>query len=213
MAEHSPVRTAMAQWAPEQLDRWASTIQSRGKASEAHSMSEVLVLLEKSAEIEDGSGVDQKEHCLQTATRAFRDGADEEIVVAALCHDIGKVFSAVNHSAIAAEILRPHVSRDVYEMVRNHMLFESRFYGGVLQISGPDQSRVPPTYLCTDPEAHKALANESWYRLAMRFTGDWDQQSFDPDYDTLPVAHFQPLLARVFDRRFYSVKFTSAAQP
>lgn len=66
----------------------------------------------------DGFAVDQLTHALQTATRAERDGASEEMIVAALCHDIGKVISVENHPAIAAEILKPYVSRETYEIVR-----------------------------------------------------------------------------------------------
>jgi len=65
----------------------------------------------------DGFAVNQLHHCLQTATRALREGAPEEMIVAALCHDIGKVISVENHPAIAAEILKPYVS---YENLRDH---------------------------------------------------------------------------------------------
>jgi predicted HD phosphohydrolase len=40
-----------------------------------------------------GYHVDRCEHSLQTATRAFRDGADEETVVVALLHDIGDLLA------------------------------------------------------------------------------------------------------------------------
>ena len=29
---------------------------------------------------------------------------------------------------------------------------------------------------------------------------DWDQASFDPDYDTLPLEHFVPMVERVLSR-------------
>lgn len=61
-----------------------------------------------------GLGVNQLQHSLQTATRALRAGASEELIVAALCHDLGTAISLENHSAIAAEILKPYVSLEVY---------------------------------------------------------------------------------------------------
>jgi len=61
----------------------------------------------------DGFGVDQLTHCLQTATRAEQAGADDELVVASLCHDIGKAVMVPNHPRIAAEILRPYVRPEV----------------------------------------------------------------------------------------------------
>ncbi len=33
---------------------------------------------------------------------------------------------------------------------------------------------------------------EAWYGLAERFADEWDQTSFDPDYPTEPLAHFEP---------------------
>ncbi len=134
----------------------------------------------------DGFAVDQLTHGLQTATRAERDGASEEMIVAALCHDIGKVISVENHPAIAAEILKPYVSSDTYEIVRSHQDFQGRHYYALLG---------------KDPEARRRYENESWYAAAVRFTDEWDQTSFDPAYDTLPLAHFEPMIERVFARR------------
>ena len=54
--------------------------------------------------------ISRLDHCLQTATRAQRDGADDETVVCALLHDIGDVLSPVNHSQVSAAILRPYIS-------------------------------------------------------------------------------------------------------
>ena len=42
------------------------------------------------------------EHSLQTATRAAKDGADEQMIVAALFHDIGDGLATYNHSQFAA---------------------------------------------------------------------------------------------------------------
>ena len=63
-----------------------------------------------------GFAVDQLEHSLQTASRAERDGADEEMILLSLCHDIGKVISVPNHAAIGAEILKPYVSERAYQI-------------------------------------------------------------------------------------------------
>lgn len=133
----------------------------------------------------DGFNINQLQHGLQTATRAERDGATEEVIVAALCHDIGKVISVENHPAIAAEILKPYVSRETYEIIRTHQDFQGRHYYALMG---------------KDPNARQAYANEPWYDKAVQFTDEWDQTSFDAEYDTLPLAHFEPLLDRVFAR-------------
>jgi predicted HD phosphohydrolase len=131
----------------------------------------------------DGFAVDQLQHALQTATRAARDGASEEMIVAALCHDIGKVISVENHPAIAAEILKPYVSRETYEIIRTHQDFQGRHYYALMG---------------KDPEARRQYESEPWYETACLFTDGWDQTSFDPEYDTLPLAYFEPMIERVF---------------
>lgn len=133
----------------------------------------------------DGFETNQLVHALQTATRAVRDGADEELIVAALCHDIGKVISVVNHPAIAAEILKPYVSRETYEIIRTHQDFQGRHYYALMG---------------KDANARDQYRNEPWYALAERFTDEWDQASFDPHYDTLPLEYFEPMINRVFSK-------------
>src|SRR4030088_3228881 len=88
----------------------------------------VLMLLRSLSDIVDGFATDQLTHCLQTATLAERNGADEEVVVAALCHDIGKAISVPNHPKIAAEILKPYVRDEVYKMILVHQDFPGRHY-------------------------------------------------------------------------------------
>ena len=58
--------------------------------------------------------VNRLTHSLQTATRAHRDGRDEEFVVAALLHDVGDLLSTVNHSEYAASMLKPYVRPNIY---------------------------------------------------------------------------------------------------
>lgn len=140
-------------------------------------------MLRRLEEQVDGFAINQLQHGLQTATRALRDNASEEMIVAALCHDIGKVISVENHPAIAAEILRPYVSNETCEIIRTHQDFQGRHYYGLIGL---------------DPEARKQYEDEPWYELAGRFTDEWDQTSFDPDYDTLPLSYFEPMIDRVF---------------
>jgi predicted HD phosphohydrolase len=151
--------------------------------SQQYAGEKVLAMLRSLADITDGFATDQLTHCLQTATRAERAGADREVIVASLCHDIGKAVSVPNHPAIAAEILRPYVRDDVYWMVRTHQDFQGRHYyehfGG-------------------DPDAREQYRGEPWFELTARFADDWDQTSFDPDYDTEPLEHFEPLVRETF---------------
>ena len=115
--------------------------------------------------------------------RAERAGADDEVVIAALCHDVGKAVSVPNHGAIAAEMLRPYVRADVYHMVGAHQDFQGRYY---YQHFGKSQ------------DLRTQHRGEPWYDLTATFTDEWDQLAFDPDYDTLPLDHFEGRLREVF---------------
>jgi predicted HD phosphohydrolase len=140
-------------------------------------------MLRSLADITDGFAVDQLTHSLQTATRAERAGADDELVVASLCHDVGKAVSVPNHPVIAAEILKCYVRDDVYQMIKAHQDFQGRHYY---------------QHFGADPDAREQYRGASWFALAEQFADDWDQVAFDPAYDTLPLEHFEARLRDVF---------------
>ncbi len=174
----APSFTRMDESTAEQWGRIGEAISdASGRVADA-----VLSMLRGLSGVTDGFAVDQLTHCLQTATRAQRGGADDEMVVASLCHDVGKLVSVANHPAIAAEILRPYVRDEVYWVVRVHQDFQGRHYYA---------------YLGMDPDAREQYRGHPAYALAEQFADVWDQTSFDPDYDTLPLEHFEPLLRKV----------------
>ena len=146
----------------------------------------VLGMLRSLEEITDGFAVDQLVHSLQTATRAERAGADTEVVVASLCHDIGKAVSVPNHPEIAAAILKPYVRPEVHEMIRVHQDFQGRHY--YAHFGGDPDAR----------EQHREALDPEVFELAERFADDWDQTAFDPDYDSETLEHFEPLVREVF---------------
>jgi len=146
----------------------------------------VLGMLRSLEEITDGFAVDQLQHSLQTATRAERAGADPEVVVASLCHDIGKAVSVPNHPEIAAAILKPYVRPEVHDMIRVHQDFQGRHY--YAHFGGDPDAR----------EQHRETLDADTWELAERFADEWDQTAFDPDYDTEPLEHFEPLVREVF---------------
>ena len=143
----------------------------------------ILELLRSLEKITDGFATDQLTHCLQTATRAERAGADQEVVVASLCHDIGKAISVPNHPGIGAEILKPYVRDEVYKAILAHQDFQGRHYYA---------------HFGKDTNARDQYEGEPWYDLAAQFADEWDQTSFDPAYDTLPLEHFEPAVREVF---------------
>ena len=137
-------------------DQWA-TIGRETFAHQGRVADRVLGLLESLAEVVDGFAVDQLTHCLQTATRAEQAGADDEMVVASLCHDIGKAISVPNHPRIAAEILRPYVRDEVTTTILVHQDFQGRHYYHHFDM---------------DPNLRDQYRDEPWFELAERFADD-----------------------------------------
>jgi predicted HD phosphohydrolase len=156
----------------------AETMKNQPRVAE-----QVLSMLRQLEGITDGFGTNQLVHALQTATYAEKAGAEQEMVVASLCHDVGKVVSTFNHPAIAAEILRPYVSDDVYNVIRVHQDFQGKHYYA---------------HFGQDPDARDQYEGESWYDLAAKFADEWDQVAFDPDGEYLPLEHFEPMVRDVF---------------
>jgi predicted HD phosphohydrolase len=166
-------------------EQWAvigvETMQNQPRVAES-----VLGLLRSLSSVTDGFATDQLSHGLQTASRAERAGADDEVVVASLCHDIGKAISVPNHPAIAAEILKPYVRDEVYKMILVHQDFQGQHY--YHHFGGDPDAR----------EKHRDTLAADEFELAARFADEWDQTSFDPDYETLPLEHFEPKVREVF---------------
>ena len=138
----------------------------------------------------EGYKITRLEHSLQTATRAFNDNASEEMVVAALLHDIGDELAPVNHSEYAASILRPYVSEKTYWIVKKHGELQMYYYAHHL---GKNQNQRDKY------KGHK------YYNDALNFCEKWDQASFDPDYKNITLKDFAPMVKRVFSRKPYTL--------
>ena len=136
-------------------------------------------------------------HSLQSATRAWWDGADIDWVVAALLHDIGDIYAPYNHDEYAATILKPFVREQCRWVVEKHGDFQMLYYGQ--HLPGFDQNKR---------ERHRG---HRFFDDCAEFCERWDQASFDPEYETLPLEFFRPLVRQVFARTAYDPAITSAA--
>ena len=146
---------------------------------------EVLGMLKRLDGDPLGYKITRYQHSLQTATRALRDGADEETVVVALLHDIGDILAPENHADIAAGILKPYVSKDNHWLVQHHAIFQGYYFWH--HIGG-------------DRNAREAYRGHPMFERTALFCERWDQTSFDPAYDTLPLEAFEPMVRRIFAR-------------
>ena len=138
----------------------------------------------------DGYKIDRYQHSLQTATRAQREGADEERIVAALLHDIGDTIAPLTHGKLAAAVLSPYVSPETTWLLDKHPIFQGYHY---FHHYGMDRN------------AREQFRGHPAFERTAHFCDAWDQASFDPDYDTLPIEAFTPLLHRLFEKPRWKV--------
>jgi predicted HD phosphohydrolase len=132
-----------------------------------------------------GFPVDRLTHSLQTATRAHRDGRDEEYVICALLHDIGDTLGSYNHADIAAAILKPFVSAENLWMVEKHAIFQGYYFFH---------------HLGMDRHLREEFAAHPQYRQTIEFCARYDAAAFDPEYENLPLSFFEPMLVRLFSQ-------------
>ena len=132
-----------------------------------------------------GYRVSRLEHSLQCATRAEAAGEPDEMVAAALLHDIGDGLAPCSHSELAAAILRPYVSERTYWIVKHHGVFQMYYYAH---------------HLGGERNARERYRGHEWYQDCVDFCENYDQNCFDPEYRSRPLADFIPLLERVFTK-------------
>lgn len=176
-----PIGPSMAEFS----DEYMTFVEAHLDEDLTHVPDRILAILRSLADLRQGFAIDQLAHSVQTATRAERAGADLDMVVASLCHDMGKSLSNANHPAIAAEMIRPWVSPEAYWVVQVHQDFQGLHYYGRMGL---------------DPMMRRRHADHPCYELAARFADEWDQTAFDPGYDSLPLEHFDPMVREVFSR-------------
>ena len=138
----------------------------------------------------EGYKITRLEHSLQTATRAFHDKADEEMIVAALLHDIGDELAPVNHSEYAASVLKPYVSEKTHWIVEKHGEFQMYYYAH---------------HLGKNKNQRDKYKNHKYYNDTLNFCEKWDQASFDPSYKSMNLKDFAPMVKRIFSRKPYSL--------
>ena len=145
----------------------------------------LLAALERLGGSLQGYQLSRLEHSLQSASRAEDDGADIEMIVAALVHDLGDELAPENHSQFAASILKPYVRAEVTWVVEMHGLFQMQYYAH---------------HYGKDAQGHLAYKDHPWFASCQRFCERYDQAAFDPAYPTRPLSHFAPMLREVFSR-------------
>ena len=137
-----------------------------------------------------GFSVDRLEHSLQTATRAHRAGQDEEYVVCALLHDIGDILLPASHAELGAAILKPYISERNHWMLEHHGIFQGYYFF---------------QHLGLDRDMREQFRGHPDFEYTAQFCHLYDQNSFDPAYDSMPLDAFVPMMRRVMDVPKHSI--------
>ena len=149
----------------------------------------ILKFLSSLTETLEGYQVSRLEHSLQCATRALHAGESEEMIVAALLHDIGDELAPMNHSEYAASILKPYVSEKTHWIVEKHGEFQAYYYAHHLGGNRNKRDKY---------KGHK------YFNACVNFCEKYDQCSFDPNYKSYPLEKFEPMVRNIFARKPYS---------
>lgn len=131
---------------------------------------------------DDAYPVDRRTHSIQAATRALRDGRDEEYVVVALLHDVTETLGPLNHGEVIAAILRPFISEANYWTLAHHPIFQTYYYG---------------EHVGVEPNGRDAYRQSPYFERTIEFCSLYDEVSFDPDYPLEPIETFEPMVRRV----------------
>jgi predicted HD phosphohydrolase len=144
-----------------------------------------------------GFPIDRLEHCLQTATRAHEAGRDEEYVVCALLHDIGDTLGPYNHADVAATILRPFVSEENHWIVEHHGVFQGYYFFHFLGL---------------DRDMREQFRGHPHFEKTEEFCRVYDQAAFDPNFQSMPLEAFEPMVQRVLRQPRRSIYLAEAAE-
>jgi predicted HD phosphohydrolase len=137
-----------------------------------------------------GFAIDRLQHCLQTATRAQRDGRGEDYVVMALLHDIGDTLGAYNHPDIAAAIIKPFVSEELHWITQHHGIFQGvNFFH----------------HIGLERNMRDKFTGHEHFAATAEFIEKYDCPAFDPNYDTAPLEFFEPLVMKMFEKPMNSI--------
>jgi len=142
----------------------------------------IITQMRELAHDHGGFAVNRLEHCLQTATRAYNDGRDEEYVVCALLHDIGDILAPAAHADLAATILKPYVSPENHWMVEKHGIFQGYYFFH---------------HIGLDRNMRDQFRDHQWFERTAEFCEKYDQPSFDPEFESMSLDDFVPMVRQI----------------
>jgi predicted HD phosphohydrolase len=162
---------------------WAAVVRA-GQATRGEHVDRIVDHMNLLKGDSGGFAVDRLEHSLQTATRAHQAGQDEEYVVCALLHDIGDILMPASHAELAATILSPYISDRNLWMLEKHGIFQGYYFFH---------------HLGLDRDMREEFRGHPDFEYTAQFCHLYDQNSFDPAFQSMPLEAFVPMMRRVME--------------
>lgn len=177
-----PPRASFTSFEESTKDDWSLIMSQRGEL-EGSLPDRILEQMEHLRNDYGGFPVDRLEHSVQTATRAEKDGRDDEYVLCALLHDVGDPLAPFNHPEIAAAIVKPFVSEANHWMVEHHGIFQGYYFWHHIGLNRNTRDR---------------FSDHQHYDRCEEFCAEYDGPAFDPNYQSNPIEHYEPLIRDFF---------------
>ena len=90
----------------------------------------------------------------------------------------------------AGSLLRPYISPQNYWILMHHEIFQAYYYGEAMNV---------------DKNTRDKFRDHPHFSACEEFCGRWDEISFDPNYESLPLSEFEPMVIRLLERKPYSM--------
>lgn len=86
--------------------------------------------------------------------------------------------------------MRPYISPQNHWILSHHEIFQAYYYGDAMGV---------------DKNARDKFKDHPFFPACEEFCGKWDETAFDPNYESLPLSEFEPMLVRLLNRRPYNI--------
>ena len=131
-----------------------------------------------------------RHHSIEVLHRTMKHTDNADILKLALLHDIGDILAPANHADFAATLLEPYISEKNYWILKHHGIFQGYYFFHFLGL---------------DRHMRDKFKDSEHWKDCVEFCAKYDQNSFDPEYESLPIETFMPMLKKVLSQTKKSI--------
>ena len=171
---------------------------------------EIFQLFEKYGREQYGEDITQEEHALQSALLAEKEGFDNEVIIAALLHDIGHLFSEISseekmgdlgimsHEKVGADYLRNKgFSEKIALLVEGHVeakrYLTFKYPEYYFQLSEASKKTLKYQGGVMNEEEAKIFENHPLFKLNLKMR-EWDDMAKIEDLKLPEINDYKSLI-------------------